>query len=455
MMFRVNSLSSHEKWNMKVSTIEGCLMASALQVFGSFLAVYIIGLGGSEGQVGIATSVPFLVATAALLFGARVRASGPADALRLSLRAAIVHRIVIALVPLAPLFAARAPIWVIVIYSLSAGVMTLSATHWTALVSDMFPPGKRGRIFGIRGVWVGLISFLAVFGAGHLLDAFPFPHNFTITYGIAIAMGAGATVFLARLRPPSEDDSPGLSATASEVPQARAHTAQRTGPFTGQLRKDFLQVTVPVVLFNIGFHGLAPVVNIYFIERLGFSNATIGTLASTFVLTQVVGSLVWGHLIDRWGNRAVAFVALAGIASQAFLFWLVPSVGYLLAMQAFGGFCLPGVTLGTFNMVIAAGDRRTRSQVIRWVNVFANLAAFLGPLLGTGLLLYVGLVPAFLVMGGFRAVASWVLLSAAIEDFRAEWTVQRRQVGLRRWRRWRRRVGLRLRSASRRRRLSG
>jgi len=176
--------------------------------------------------------------------------------------------------------------------------------------------------------------------------------------------------------------------------------------FRGDAGRSFARVAAPIAIFNVGFFLTAPIVNVYFIEDLGFSNSVIGLLTSTFVLAQVAGSLVWGVLIDRWGDHTVAFLTTAGMALQAAIFWLSPSVLFLIAAQAFGGFCFAGVFLGSFNMIISTGDRKHRSQTVTWVNVCSNFAAFLGPLIGTAALTRIGFVPSFFLAMAFRAIGS-------------------------------------------------
>ncbi len=421
---RLGALSLSERKNIVVAIIEGSLIMAGQQIIAGFIAVYVLRLGGTEEQVGLLTSLPFLLNAAVLAFSAR-SAVTPPQALRRSVRSAILHRIFLVLLLLAPLIGKWAPIWVLAIYSLASGAMSLSATYWTAVVSDMFPPKQRGRLFGVRGVFTGMAGFVATFAAGHLLDALAFPHNFTLTFSVAIVVAALATFYLARLDPGGTDESDSAnesklleSGTVGALTEADRAEGFLRSLLTGSRRHDFLRVTVPIVLFNMGFFGLAPVVNIYLIERLELSNSSIGTLTSLFILSQVVGSLVWGQMADRWGNHVIAFVATVGMSAQAAVFWFLPSFGFLAFTQALGGFCFAGVVLGTFNMIISIGGRKDRFKVITWVNTFGNLAAFIGPLIGTWMLLSVGLIPAFLGAAGVRALAALVLTRHAVSEYR-------------------------------------
>ena len=422
--FRIGLLTPGERKNMVTATIEGCLVVAAVQILAAFTPVYVMRLGGNLQQVGLLTSFPFLLNAAVLALSAAVSVSAR-RALRLSLAAAVAHRILMVILPLAPFFGPASTWWVIAVYSVASAAMSLSATYWTAAVSDMFSPDKRGRVFGIRNVFTGAAGFLATFSGGLLLDAFAFPANFSITFWAATALGVSGAFFLARLDPPGEPEIDGPGASTSEGPaqpeSAPARPAGRPHPgapawhevFHGSAARALMSVAIPLAMFNIGFHWLTPVVNVYFIETLGFSNSVIGVLTSAFVLSQVAGSLVWGALIDRWGNNLVAFVTTAGMALQSLVFWLSPSVVFLLVVQAFGGFCFAGVILGSFNMAISAGDRRLRSQTVTWVNTFSHFSAFVGPLLGATTLTAIGYVSSFLLATAFRALGSLLYLWSA------------------------------------------
>lgn len=399
---------------MKHSLIEGTLMVASLQIFINFVGVYALGLGASDAQVGLLTSLPFLLNAAALVVTSRTSLTAR-QAVRRSVWTGSIHRIFVALIPLAPLFGERAPHWVILTHSLASAAMMVTATAWQAAVSDMFPAGNRGRIFGIRSMIVGFAGFLGTLVAGRLLDLWPFPLNFSITFWFATLLAIVATFYLAKLDPADDGETGGRS-----LPLAALMRTEE-GRSLGRL-------LIPVGVFNIGFNMLAPVINIYFVNHLNLSNAQIGLLTAASVLSQTIGSAVWGGLSDRVGNYTVTLASAAGLAFQAAVFWLSPSLPFLIGAQLLGGFCYGGFLLGTFNAVNSLGGPRTRSQMITWFHALSNLAAFIAPLAGSAVLGRFGLVEAFLVAAGFRAASALLIVAPARTD-RAATTRSRTLVG--------------------------
>src|SRR5690606_4085652 len=237
---------------------------------------------------------------------------------------------------------------------------------WTATISDMFPIAKRGRIFGVRGMFSGLSMLLATFAAGRLLDALPSPFNFTATFLIAAAIAGVATLFLARLEPPDPAPAPGIGTDAAQAaPNRPAPAEPDTRPlafFREGSGRALLKLALPTALFNLGFILAGPIVNIYYVDILLLTNTEIGLLASAFLLFQVVGSPLWGNIADRAGNHAVLTWATLGLAVQAAAFLLVPSVPYLVLMQAVGGLSYAGFLLGSFNVLIGTGASHERTR---------------------------------------------------------------------------------------------
>lgn len=405
------------------ATIEGSLVVAGVQIAVAFVGVYLLELGGSAAQLGLVNSLPFLLNALSLIIVSRSNGT-PDQVLSYAVRAGVAHRFFLLLLPLAPLWGAGAPWWVIAVYSLASGSLMLSSAFWTATVSDMFPASIRGRVFGIRQMFTGLSAFLATMLVGRLLDAVPFPANFAYAFGLAVALAGVGTLFLQKLVPVGDTGK-----AAGEPPRLREFLPSPTG-------RALLGVAVPVGVFNIGFLMLNPVINLYFVQDLELSKTQIGLLTATFVIAQTVGSFVWGALSDRYGNQAVTIASAAGLAVQAATYWLSRSFCYLVLAQAVGGFCFAGFLLGTFNVLIGIGDKRQRNLVVAGFHFVGNIAGFAAPFLGTWLYSVPGLVPAFLTAAVLRGLS--VLLFVRGAPPKEQTAEAGARVAAERRRRWRR-----------------
>mgnify|MGYP001184933377 CR=1 FL=1 len=386
-----------ERRNMLNATIEGSLVVAGVQIVVAFVGVYLLALGGDATQLSLVNSLPFLFNALSLIIVTQSRGT-PRQILGYAVRAGVAHRLVLALLPLAPFWGMWAPWWVIIVYSLASAALMLSSAYWTATVSDMFPAHIRGRVFGVRQMFTGLSAFVATSLAGKLLDLIAFPYNYAAAFGAAVAVAGWGTFFLTRLVPAGEADK-----EEAAPPSLRE--------FVGtEASRALWKVAVPVGVFNIGFFMLNPVINLYFVEVLELSNAQIGLLSAVFVIAQTIGSWLWGALADRHGNHTVTIAATLGLAVQAIGYWLSPSLYYLIFVQAVGGFCFAGFLLATFNTVIGIGDRQQKTLVVSSYHFIGNMASFLAPFLGTWAYTGPGLVAAFLLAGLLRAVSAALLL---------------------------------------------
>lgn len=397
-----------ERRNYWYAVVEGALATVTVQIVTTFTPVFAIALGATNQQVGLIYSFPFLFNIAGLLLTVRYTRQRERH-LAVGQGTAVLHRVLIVLFIVAPLLGRFGVWWLLLLYSVASAAMSVSSVFWQAIVSDMFPPERRGIVFGTRSMYTGLAGLLAVMLSGRLLDLLGYPQNYVLVLSLAALVGFAAAHYYGKLEPPTDEESP-KNAT---VPAA----GFRLRPFLRTAGgRSFLGLTLAVALFNLGFHMASPIVTIYFVEYLGYSNALIGVLTAASVLFQVFGSRVWGALADRWGLGVVLVATTALMAVQAAGFWLVPSVLFLLVMQAVGGFALAGYNVATLNALFLVGDRQSRPGLILWYNVIVGLANFAGPQLGTGALSRLSLPAVFLLTGGLRALGALAMVRRGAED---------------------------------------
>lgn len=411
-----------ERRNYWYAVVEGALATITVQIVTTFTPVYAIALGATNQQVGFIYSFPFLFNIAALLTSSR-QTERRERHLAVGQGTAVLHRVLILLFLLAPLLGAFGVWWLLILYSLASAAMAVSSVFWQAIVSDMFPPSRRGLVFGTRSMYTGLAGLVGVMLTGRLLDLVAYPHNYAVGLGLAALIGFAAAYYYGKLAPPEGDDPPASSAVPA--PSFQLRTFLRTDAGRG-----FLSLTGTVALFNLGFHMASPIVTIYFVEQLGYSNALIGVLTAASVLFQVFGSRMWGALADRWGLAIVLICTTAIMAVQAAAFWIVPSVVFLLIMQALGGFALGGYNVATLNALFLVGDRRSRPGLILWYNVLVGLANFVGPQLGTAALGVMTIPAVFMLAGGLRTLGALAMVRHGWSDVAVTRRLVRRRRGI-------------------------
>jgi MFS family permease len=208
------------------------------------------------------------------------------------------------------------PAWLVVFFvmvCLSMGItggMTLIG--WEELIASIFPSGVRGQYFGVSFFVGGLLGALGATLGGTILDRFPFPQNYALTFAAGFLLIIFGWNFLLWIREP--------------VPEAAAPTTQFgfTGDLVDLLKRDpafraFLAAQSVVVLGGMAYYFMS----VFGKEKLSLDGTQIGLLATFFLVGKTTASLLFGWLGDQIGHRK--------ILAASTLFQIL---GFLLAIRA-------------------------------------------------------------------------------------------------------------------------
>ena len=112
------------------------------------------------------------------------------------------------------------------------------------------------------------------------------------------------------------------------------------------------------------------------------SNFTIGALAASFAVAQLIVSPLWGILSDKYGRRPIIAIGLLGIAVNFFLFGLATGI-FMLFISRFMQGIFSGALMVSARAYIA--DLTTPEERIRamgYVGAALSLGVILGPAIG-------------------------------------------------------------------------
>jgi MFS family permease len=403
--------TSLERANYRYTVIEGSLSAVVIQVITTYVPILALSLGATKNQLGVLYALPYLINILALLIGQRLVNNQP-DIIRTTKFASFTHRTFLLLFMATPFIGTYAISWVIGVHSLTSAILAVSSSLWMIAVSDMFNISHRGSVFGTRQMFTGTVGMLAVLIAGEILDRLPFPQNYLVVFPSAIAIGMISPYVFGKMKTPPEDTGTDSKEKEKDVIAALGvwkYLKSSTG-------RKFLKIILPLCVFNIGYFMLPPVLNIYWKDYLQLSNFYVGLLASMLVLFQVIGSPVWGSLIDKKGFSWVSRICLCLISLQAFIYWFIPYVPYLILVQALGGLANGGVVIGAQNAMYNLGTRKERARLIVWYAIANGLSSCIGSIFGPWILNFVSFRKVCVLAGMIRFLAASIyLLPIAVE----------------------------------------
>ena len=224
------------------------------------------------------------------------------------------------ILPIAALVSVRNPIFALVLFlgayawhGLGAGIV---APAWTDLIARCFPVERRGWFFGFSTfVGTGLGTIGAIF-SGWLLERYPFPTNFALTFMAGAAAISLSWIFLAQTREPVD-----------RVPDEILY---RTGPSWRRIvrilneDRNFNRFLWARLLSNFGRMGLG-FLTVAVIQRWDVSDNVIGIFTALMLVGQTLGNLLAGLVADRFGHK-VSLELGQIISTAAFgLAWLALS----------------------------------------------------------------------------------------------------------------------------------
>jgi MFS family permease len=259
----------------------------------------------------------------------------------------------------------------------------------SALVGDLFPPERRGRILGLIGAVFGIAFLMGPFIAGVLLHYFEWHFLFIINlpislvliyysfkilpsvpnknvsridWGGIVAMGAALGGFTFSLN--NIDASKGLAALLA---------AKVTVPFALALVSFIVLLGVekrardPIIKFSFfsnlqiliaGFIAVATgVVQACFVfipkfvvENFSVTPSTASFMLTPFVLATAIGSPLFGRLIDKYGVKRIVITGLLLLTAGFFMLSLTGSHKII--------YYLSGVVIGLGLSVLAGSSLR-------------------------------------------------------------------------------------------------
>lgn len=350
---------------------------------GVFLTGFALLLGATETLVGLLNGLPRLASLVQPIgsyfverLNARKRIScwvfGPARLLWL---------VVIALPLVGPGHGAWVPgMWLsigaAVLSSLMAG---FASPSWFAWMAELVPERVRGRFFGRRTMYTGLVTAVVGFLAGRFIDLWKARFGddswggFIVVFAFALACGMASWY------------------TLIVCPEPRVAAPREKGPtpYWAMLRqvwedRNFRNFVYFGSLINFGVWIASPFFSVYMIRVLQLPYWLMGLLTGVNSLGSLVMVGLWGRLSDHFGNRPVISACVRGISLTPVL-WVLSANGSwwpLVVAHLVGGVSWSGYFLAQMNMTFKLTPSERRSVYIGLYYALSSLPSLVAPILG-------------------------------------------------------------------------
>ena len=254
------------------------------------------------------------------------------------------------------------------------------------------PSNLRGRFFGYRQLWGGILAIGSGLIVKNILgnNAMKFPYNFALLFFLAFILFSISYIALGSVKEPTE----------------KVYKNQL--PFKDFLKKAFLIIKKNsnykkfiMVEILVGAGGMAlPFYVLYLKDVLQINLGTVGMLLSAQMLGSVLSNILWAHLSDFVGNKKV-------IQISSFAGLMVPIVALIIQFKsellyfllfAIIGFFIAGRTIGKTNYLLDIAPSKDRPIYISFTGTLL-FPVSLFPLIGGLILQYISYNMLFIITG--------------------------------------------------------
>lgn len=261
-----------------------------------------------------------------------------------------------------------------------------------AIISGASRAERRGKNLSYVSSARAFGFALGAIASGFLLESI----GHRASFAVAASLPLLALVFVLRL--------------PSENPTRRP---KGTSAWREALRQGLADLYVALALRQMAVFGAFALLYVY-MDSIGIPPSTMGIVASTNMLTQVLALIAFGRLADRIGRRRVFMLGFALSVITPLSFVLLPNV-YGMAL----GYVTLGIGFSSLHVGATAhiGDRvpeEKQGQMLGLYESSRGLGGLLGPALAGGIIPSIGFTGMFFVMSGIAALGFLLMLLGRI-----------------------------------------
>lgn len=252
-----------------------------------------------------------------------------------------------------------------------------------SIVSDSMPAALRGRFFGLRWLFGGLMGMAAGFVVKEVLSGrfgLTYPTSYVVLFSLAAVVYIASVVAFSLVREPPHD------------PQRHELTLQMEiarGPRLLRRDRDFRLLILSRVCDAVGGGLTVPYMAAFALQQLDAPEETVGLFLALQAGAGALSNLFWSYIGDKRGNRRLlilsaytavfpAAVALASLVIPATPLGMWFGVPVTLRLAVFSlafipqGCAMSGMTMGQTNYLLDIAPNRRRATYV----AFSSLVGF-------------------------------------------------------------------------------
>lgn len=381
----------HFRRNYLLGIANGVLFNNGLSFFNrtTIIPVFLSSLGAPSVLISLTSLFESLGWHLPQLFAAKFVVHKPLK-LPLYARAAVIRIAGLLLTVAAALLALTAPFWAMMLFIFGYGLFAMAGGFaglvFTEVLAKTCPKEKRGSYFGWRAIVSGLIGlYLGINLIRPIFTGYKFPYTYLIVFAIGIVLIACSFYLFTRQKEPYQTNLPPKRTLRAQF------TASRRILLVDHAFRRFVMFRALMMLWFAGI----PFYMLFARDRLGATEAEIGTFISWEFAGLIVANLLWGFLSNRVGNRTLLIVAcslglVVSLGTVAYATAILPlprwTFGFIFFLSAAVD---SGVGNGGLNYALEIVPEAERPTYVGLMNSLLSIALIVAAL-AAGLRDYIG-----------------------------------------------------------------
>lgn len=159
-----------------------------------------------------------------------------------------------------------------------------------------------------------------------------------------------------------------------------------------------------------------PIITPYSLE-LGASYALTGAIVAVYSLTNMVGNILGGHWIDKFGRKKMLFTGMISVCIILFFYPLAQNGWQLFAARFFHGLAGGVLIPAAFAYIGDHSGGKTRGKTMAFTGAGIGIAAIVGPAVGGVMAARASIESVFLLVSSLFLMTSLVVLFFVKESF--------------------------------------
>lgn len=267
----------------------------------------------------------------------------------------------------------------ILLYAWSAILGVYSGVPWVSWLVDLVPEKVRGRFFAARNLAAGAVGVILGIGAGKFIDIWNENSIGSPTSAFAILIAAGLAFGFRAIQMQRKMYDPPFPRRSSRL----TFWETLRDPFRNP---NFRRLFYFRIAFDLSLGVAGTFYGVYMLTQAHLSFTFVSAMAMITTLMNFIALKPWGRILDRFGNKPVLQICVAGKILFALL-WLFtsPETIWLFAVIHCFGVFDAGLTLAIPNLVYKTAPIEKRANYIAVDGTVVGIAVTVAPLVGGAL----------------------------------------------------------------------